>query len=260
MTPLLAALLQHFITLRGLASRIDHTNLSLDATEDDIRKLCAEAKRWGFASVCVRPNWVPLAYEILHDRLDGPRVKICTVVSFHRGADPISAKEDEARWCIENGADEVDWVFTYPNISRFYGVQPVTLVHLEVEAIARLAQEFSNVTFKVIVECCALSYLQKVWICELLVRARTIQFIKTSTGFGEALVEGGPTGATVQDVGAFARLIAESVSPMQVKASGGIRDLQKLLDLADAGATRFGIGHASAIAIMDAARAEGLAA
>lgn len=260
MTPLLAALLQHFTTQRALAGSIDHTNLSLDATEDDIRRLCAQALEWGFASVCVRPGWVPLAFQLLNDRLDGPRVKICTVVSFHLGADPISAKEDEARWCIENGADEVDWVFTYSNVVAFYGVQPVTLVHMEVDAIARLTQAFPNIVFKVIVECCALSYLQKVWICELLVRARTIQFIKTSTGFGEALVEGGPTGATVQDVGAFARLIAESVSSMQVKASGGIRDIEKLVSLADAGATRFGIGHAAAISIMEAARAEGLAA
>ncbi len=257
METLLADLQRHFVTLRGLASRIDHTNLALDATEYEICLLCAQAKHYGFASVCVRLEWVPLVAELLR----GSTVRVCTVISFHRGRNSIKEKITEARTAIARGAQDIDWVFGYENVPECYGKDPKTIVHLEVEAIGTLAREFPNIVFKVVVECCALTFMQNVWICELLLRERTIQFIKTSTGSGEALLKNGPTGATVEDMGAFARMIANFSSPMRINASGDIRTLRALVRLSDAGGvclTRFGISHECAVAIMMAALDVGL--
>jgi deoxyribose-phosphate aldolase len=241
------------ITASALRASIDFTLLDPNADEDAIRQVCAQAREGQYASVCVRPVWVPLVVELLK----GSGVKVCAVVSFHEGSDTFDAKEAEARWCIESGADEVDWVFTWRNIiSNFDGRSGYTAVHREVEVIAALACEFPRVIWKVIVETCALEDHHKRWICELLARTNVIQFIKTSTGYGTPRAEGVPKGATVEDVVMFAGIIAACGSPMQIKASGGIRTLKDLRALWEAGARRFGVGHEGAKKIVAELEAE----
>lgn len=251
----MSALLASFSSLGALAGTIDYTNLDLGATDADIRQLCAQALEWGFASVCVRPSWVSLAAELLR----GSMVRVCTVISFHEGRDSIDDKAAEARAAIARGAQEIDWVFSYENLIEFRAAPSMSPVHVEVEAIATLAQEFPDVVLKVIIECCALDDELKRWICSLLANTYVIHFVKTSTGFGTPRQDGVPKGATVGDV-VLLRSVINDASPMDVKASGGIRDLDTLLAMHGAGAMRFGIGHVAALSIMEAARAEGLAA
>jgi deoxyribose-phosphate aldolase len=243
------------LTAAVLRGSIDYTLLNLAADEAAIRQLCTEAVKGRYASVCVRPVWVPLVAELLQ----GSGVKVCTVISFHLGIDAIANKMAEARRCIAEGANEIDWVFNYRTVLNFQNEMPAAVARCEVDAIAALAREFPAIVWKVIVETCALNDDQKRWICELLAQTMLANlFIKTSTGFGTPYAVAVAKGATVEDVVMFAGIIAACGSPMQIKASGGIRTLRDLLALRDAGATRFGIGSEGALSIMREAAQVGI--
>lgn len=201
------------------ANMIDHTLLKADATKDDIVRLAEEAKKYGFASVCVNPFWVKTAYEILKDT----DVKVCTVIGFPLGATTPEVKAFETTNAIQNGAEEVDMVI---NIGALKS-RDLELVENDIRAVVEAAK--GKALVKVIIEACLLTEEEKVLACQLAVKAGA-DFVKTSTGFSTG-------GATVEDVA----LMRKTVGPdFGVKASGGIRTAEDLLSMEKAGANRIG--------------------
>ncbi len=210
---------------------IDHTNLRAYATEDDIIRLCDEAKEYGFYAVCVNPYRVRLAKE----RLKGTDVKVASVIGFPLGATPTEVKVFEAKKALEDGADELDMVI---NIGALKDGN-YEYVRKDIEEVVKVAREKGAIV-KVIIETCYLTDEEKVKACELAKEAGA-HFVKTSTGFGTG-------GATVEDV----RLMRKVVGPeMGVKAAGGIRTYEQAVAMIEAGATR--IGTSSGVKIVEGA-------
>ena len=210
---------------------IDHTLLRPEATAAEIRQLCAEARQYGFASVCVNPYWVPLAaHELL-----GTAVRVCTVVGFPLGANVTDIKVAEAEAAVRAGAQEIDMVL---NVGELRGGNEEA-VRRDIEAVTASAHRLGAIV-KVILETALLKDPQKAAACRI-AQSAGAEFVKTSTGFSTA-------GATVHDVA----LMREAVGPeMGVKASGGIRALEDLEKMVAAGATR--IGASSSVKIVQAA-------
>jgi len=215
------------LTTPQLAKMIDHTLLRADATQSEMAKLTEEAKQYQFASVCVNPAWVAYAAE----QLQGTGVDICTVIGFPLGASTSETKAFETKDAIAKGATEVDMVI---NISALkdgkddYVEQDIRVV---VEAAAGKA------LVKVIIEACLLTDEEKVRACQAAVRAGA-DFVKTSTGFSTG-------GATPEDIALMRRTVGPDVG---VKASGGVRSLEDMQKMIEAGATR--IGASSGVKIM----------
>ena len=218
-----------------LAKMIDHTILKANATQSDIEKLCEEAKKYNFASVCVNPYWVPLASDLLKNST----VKVCTVIGFPLGATSSESKASETEIAILQGADEVDMVI---NVGAMKNNQ-TDIVEKDILSVVNSARKTGkaqnkNITVKVILETCYLTKDEIKNACLCAKNAGT-DFVKTSTGFGTG-------GATVEDV----KLMKETVgSSMEVKASGGIRDYETAIKMIEAGATR--LGTSSGIAIVE---------
>jgi deoxyribose-phosphate aldolase len=211
-----------------LARRIDHTLLKPNATASDVDRVCDEAIRFDFWSVCVGPYYA----KRVSQRLENSEVKTCVVVGFPFGFAEPESKLDEATLAIEHGADEIDVVM---NISAFKSGDYAT-VDKELESLARLCRE-KNRLLKVILECCYLTDEEKILAARMAERAGA-DFVKTSTGFGTG-------GATVEDV----RLLRESLSGrVRIKASGGIGTAEKAIQMIGAGADR--IGTSSGVKIM----------
>lgn len=208
-----------------LSPYIDHTLLKPESSPEQIINLCLEAKEYQFAAVCINPFYVPLAKKYLEDS----NVKICTVIGFPLGANSTITKADETKWAIENGADEVDMVI---NIGALKSKQD-EVVQKDIETVVEAAD---GKTVKVILETCLLTEEEKKRACELCLRAGA-HFVKTSTGFSTG-------GATLEDVKLMKSIVKDE---MQVKASGGIRDLQTALKFIEAGATRLGTSSGVAI-------------
>ena len=201
-----------------LAACIDHTLLKPDATDDQIRALCAEAAKAGFASACVNPCHVPLVVACLA----GSPVQTCAVVGFPLGASASRIKAAEAALAVAQGAAEVDMVLNVGFLKSGRAAD----VESDIRAVVAAA---AGAVVKVILETCFLSDAEKRTACGLAVAAGA-HFVKTSTGFGSG-------GATAADV----RLLREAVGPdIGVKASGGIRTLADALAMLDAGASRIG--------------------
>ncbi len=215
----------------GLAKYIDHTLLKPEASEADILRLCREAAEHHFKSVCVNPVWVKTANRALL----GTGVLTCAVVGFPLGAHNTDVKVFEARGATRDGADEVDMVI---NIAAARALDKDSLVS-DISAVAEVVHGEESI-LKVIIETSLLSDAEKVLACQAAVEAGA-DFVKTSTGFN-----GG--GATAADVA----LMRQTVGPdIGVKASGGVRSLEKAQEMLDAGATR--IGTSSGIAIVTGA-------
>ncbi|MCD6497560.1 MAG: deoxyribose-phosphate aldolase [Deltaproteobacteria bacterium] len=211
---------------KSIARYIDHTMLKPETTDADIRKLCQEARQYGFASVCINPSWVPLAAR----ELKGSIVKVCTVIGFPLGATTPTTKAIETRDAIANGAEEIDMVI---NVGALKSGDD-ELVRRDIEAVVNAAR--GQALVKVILETALLSKEEKVKGC-LLAKLGGANFVKTSTGFG-------PGGATVDDIA----LMRQTVGPdMGVKASGGIRDIETARAMVAAGATRIGASASVAI-------------
>lgn len=207
---------------RRLAGMIDHTLLKPDATPDQVAQLCFEARKHGFASVCVNPAHVKLAADLLK----GSAVKVCTVVGFPLGATPPEVKAYEAQNAIDEGATEVDMVI---NIGAIKARDYETAAR-DVRAVVRVCRAAGgNALLKVIIEAALLTDEEKVAAC-LIAKAAGADFVKTSTGFG-------PGGATVADVALMRRVVGPA---MGVKAAGGIKSLADVESLVAAGATRIG--------------------
>lgn len=222
------------LTPAELAKLIDHTLLKPEATEEQVRKLCEEAKTHHFMSVCVNPYWVPLCAELLQ----GTDVKVCTVIGFPLGANRSEIKAVEAEDAIERGATEVDMVI---NIGALKSKQHEVVLN-DIKAVVEAAA--SKALVKVIIETSLLTDEEKVKACELAKEAGA-DFVKTSTGFSTG-------GATAADIA----LMRKTVGPdLGVKASGGVRDYESTMAMVRAGATR--IGASAGIAIVSGAKAEG---
>ncbi|WP_404803751.1 deoxyribose-phosphate aldolase [Lysinibacillus sp. S1] len=213
---------------KNFARMIDHTLLKAEATKEQIEKLCAEAKQFNFASVCVNPTWVKRSSELLQ----GTDVLVCTVIGFPLGANTPAVKAFEAKDAIANGAKEVDMVI---NIGALKD-QNYDLVQADIAAVVEAAKDSALV--KVIIESCLITDEEKVKACELAVAAGA-DYVKTSTGFSTG-------GATAEDIA----LMRKTVGPeLGVKASGGVRSLEDMKKMVEAGATR--IGASSGVAIMN---------
>jgi deoxyribose-phosphate aldolase len=204
-----------------LARYIDHTLLKPNATEEQIRTLCAEALEFNFRSVCVNPTWVPLAAQLLR----GSEVLTCTVVGFPLGANESAIKAMEARRAIRNGAREIDMVI---NIGALKSGDDA-LVLRDIRAVVEDCVD-GNAVCKVILETALLSDAEKRRASELARQARA-HFVKTSTGFSTG-------GATVSDVALMAEVVRGA--GMEVKASGGISSYSDAKAMIAAGATRLG--------------------
>ncbi len=212
-----------------LAPLIDHTLLRPEATTADVEKACDEARRYGFAGVCVRLANVALAARLL----DGCRARPIAVVDFPLGTAPTSAKVEEARSAIASGAQELDMVVNLDALRR----RDYALVLRDIEAVVEVARPRA---VKVILETGALSREEKV-IGAALAKAAGAAFVKTSTGFG-------PGGATVADVALLRQVVG---GEMGVKASGGIRTAADARRMIAAGATRIGTSASVAIVTGD---------
>jgi len=203
-----------------LAHFIDHTLLKPDATAADIDKLCDEAAKHGFASVCVNPTWVRRAANRLRDT----DVAVASVIGFPFGATPSDVKAFEARRACRDGAREIDMVI---NIGALKSGDH-QLVRSDIARVSDACHE-SGAINKVIIEAALLSDAEKI-IASRLARDAKADMVKTSTGYAKG-------GATIYDVA----LMRETVGPkMGVKAAGGIRTAEDVQEMIAAGATRIG--------------------
>ncbi|HEX2981387.1 MAG TPA: deoxyribose-phosphate aldolase [Anaerolineaceae bacterium] len=205
---------------QNLAALIDHTLLKPDATPDQIAQLCFEARKYGFASVCINPGWVELCAKLLQ----GSPVKVCTVIGFPLGATASEVKAFETENAIQHGATEIDMVI---NIGALKA-RDLELVARDIRGVVLVAHSH-HIIVKVILETSLLTDEEKV-LGSLLSKEAGADFVKTSTGFASG-------GATVHDVA----LMRKTVGPeMGVKASGGVRTYEDAEKMVRAGATRIG--------------------
>lgn len=217
-----------------IARMIDHTALKPDTTENQIIKLCEEAKEYHFASVCVNPTWVKKSAE----QLAGTEVKVCTVIGFPLGANTPEVKAFETDQAIKDGATEVDMVI---NIGALKDGNN-ELVERDIKAVVDAAK--GRALTKVIIETCLLTDEEKVRACELAVKAGA-DYVKTSTGFSTG-------GATKEDIALMRKTVGPDVG---VKASGGVRNAADAEAMIAAGATR--IGASAGIEIVNGLTADG---
>ena len=217
----------------NIAKYIDHTILKPTTLVSDIEKLCAEAKQYHFAAVCVPPNFVKKAKSLVA----GSEVKVATVIGFPFGYSAVEAKIAEILLAIVDGADELDVVI---NISAIKNYDWIYLAN-EINHIMPIIRA-KNKLVKIIIESGILTNDEIIKCCEIYGLAG-IDYLKTSTGYAEK-------GATVEAVKLFRLHLPDHV---QIKASGGIRDYQFAKELIDAGATR--LGCSAGVAIVNGAPA-----
>ena len=204
----------------SLAGMIDHTLLNPDATKEQIIQLCAEAKKFKFACVCVNPCYVSLCAQ----ELKGTQVNVCTVIGFPLGASTTAVKIFETEQALHDGAKEIDMVI---NVGMLKSGDE-TYVEKDISVVVTTARKYGAVV-KVIIETSLLTDAEKVRAC-LIAKLTGADFVKTSTGFSKG-------GATVHDVA----LLRKTVGPlMGVKASGGIRSRKEAIAMIKAGASRIG--------------------
>lgn len=212
---------------------VDHTLLKPEATRDQVKKLCEEAVTYDFFSVCLNPFYVPYAAKLLY----GTNVQVCTVIGFPLGANATETKVFETKKAIADGATEIDMVINIGALKN----REYDIVESDIKAVVDAAGKH---LVKVIFETCLLTDEEKIKACELSAKAGA-KFVKTSTGFSTG-------GATIADV----KLMKANIpAHMEVKASGGVRNLAAALDFMESGATR--LGTSSGIAIMNGLESEG---
>jgi len=216
-----------------IARLIDHTLLKPEASREDVRKLCQEAVRYGFASVVVNPWYVSFAAELVR----GTEVKVCTVVGFPLGATLPQVKIFETEEVLKLGAEEIDMVI---NVGALKSGQD-DVVESDIRGVVE-ASHRGGAICKVILETALLTLEEKVRACVAAKNARA-DFVKTSTGFG-------PGGATAEDVQLMRCIVGGEIG---VKAAGGVRTLDDLKKMVAAGATR--IGASASVRILEQAHA-----
>ncbi|HEX7674508.1 MAG TPA: deoxyribose-phosphate aldolase [Bdellovibrio sp.] len=216
-----------------LSRYIDHTLLKPEAQTAQIEKLCLEARENSFFSVCVNTSYVKTCAEILK----GSNVKVCCVVGFPLGAMATVSKAFETKTAITNGAQEIDMVIQIGALKD----RRLDYVRDDIKAVVQAAHGH---TVKVIIETSLLNEEDKILACKAALEAGA-HFVKTSTGFG-----GG--GATVDDVKLMKSVVG---SQMEVKASGGIKDIETAKAMIAAGATR--LGTSSGVALVQGQKVQG---
>ncbi len=207
---------------------IDHTLLKPDATENQIQRLCNEAKFFHFAAVCVNPCWVKLCSELLKET----GVNVCAVIGFPLGANLSEIKAEEAKLAIADGASEIDMVMNIGALKSGKYRQ----VPKDIFAVRRATP---NTVLKVIIETCLLTDDEKWLACQMAENAGA-DFVKTSTGFSAK-------GATVSDIALIRKIVNTKIG---VKASGEIKTYEDAIKMIDAGANR--IGTSSGVAFIAA--------
>ena len=206
-------------TPADMAKYIDHTYLKPEASVNEIRKICDEAKKYHCASVCVNPSYI----QYVAQQLDGSGVTPCCVIAFPFGTSTPEAKAFEASDAASKGAREIDMVINVGAIKSGDWL----LVKRDIEGVVNAVKGRAKV--KVIIEACLLTDEEKVKACTV-AKLAGAAFVKTSTGYSTG-------GATVEDV----RLMRETVGPeMGVKASGGVRTYDDAIAMLKAGANRLG--------------------
>lgn len=203
----------------------DHTILKADATREMVERVCREAREHHFMSVCVNSYYT----GFVADELQGSGVRVCTVVGFPLGQMSTKAKAAETRIAVEDGADEIDMVI---NVGALKGGDDAVVF----EDIRAVREACKGKVLKVIIETCLLNEEEKVRACGLAMEAKA-DFVKTSTGFSTG-------GATKEDVALMRKTVGDT---MGVKASGGIRDKEKAVEMLEAGADRLGTSATIAI-------------
>lgn len=207
--------------VKEILSHVDHTELKAYATWEQIKKLCEESLKYGTASVCVPPSFI----KRIHDEFSG-KVNICTVIGFPLGYQVTSAKVEEARAAIADGASEIDTVI---NIGD---VKDKRYDEVEKELLA-IREATKGKILKVIIETCYLTEEEKIKMCEIVTRVKA-DYIKTSTGFGTA-------GATIEDI----KIFKEHIGPdVKMKAAGGIRTREDMEAYLALGVDRLGCSAA----------------
>lgn len=219
--------------MKNLSRYIDHTLLKADATENEVIKLCNEAKEYDFFSVCINPGFVELAAKELRES----NVAVCTVIGFPLGASTPETKAFETRDAIQKGAAEVDMVI---NISKLKDKKDEEVLK-DIKAVVDAADKKALV--KVIIETCLLTDEEKERACKLAKDAGA-DFVKTSTGFSTG-------GATKEDIALMRKTVG---TEMGVKASGGVRTYEDAVTMIESGATR--IGTSASIAIVTASKSQ----
>jgi deoxyribose-phosphate aldolase len=225
------------LSSEAIASVIDHTALKPDTTKTQIDQLCAEAREYRFASVCVNPTWV----ERCAEQLSGSPVQVCTVIGFPLGATLPPVKAFEAGQAIANGATELDMVI---NVGRLKAGD-YAYVYADMAGVVEAARA-GDAKVKVILETCLLTTEEKIT-GSVLAKAAGADFVKTSTGFSSG-------GATLADVALMRAAVGLELG---VKAAGGIRTAQDVNNMVAAGATR--IGASAGVAIMQSKSASSAA-
>lgn len=203
--------------LETILSTVDHTQLSVTSTWEDIRKLCDEGIAYHTASVCIPAAYVKQAKEYVKDRL-----KICTVIGFPNGYSTTASKVFEAADAVKNGAEEVDMVI---HVGKLKEGDDESVLN-EINAVKDAC---GNALLKVIVETCLLTEEEKIRACEIVSKSRA-EYIKTSTGFSLH-------GATLEDI----LLMKQHVlAHTKIKAAGGISSLEDAESFLQNGADRLG--------------------
>lgn len=213
---------------KDVANLIDHTLLLPEATSYDIKKLCKEAKKYGFKSVCVNSFWVKKAVNFLANS----EVSVCSVIGFPLGAMSTEAKIFEAVQAVQDGASEIDMVANIGAVKSGLWKKVSNDIYSVIQAVKK---NNNKVIVKVIFETCLLNENEKIELAHIC-KIAGADFTKTSTGFSIG-------GATVEDV----KLLAKE-GTIAVKASGGVRTLKTLLSMVESGASR--IGTSNGVAIM----------
>lgn len=213
-----------------MAGMIDHTLLKPNVLDQQIDTLCAEAKEFNFASVCINPTYITRAKKLLA----GTNVKVCTVIGFPLGANTTAVKIFEAKDALSLGAEELDYVVNVSDVlnGRF------TEIGAEMKQFALLKEQHSKILIKIILETCFLNDEQIIRLCEM-AKSAGLDFVKTSTGFGSG-------GATMGHVALMRRRVGNILG---VKASGGIRTYDDAVKMIEAGASR--IGASAGVTILE---------
>ena len=203
-----------------VARMIDHTMLKPEATPEEITKLCEEALKYNFASVCVNPCYVPLCSGLLKNS----QVKVCSVIGFPLGSNATEIKRAEAELALKNGAQEIDMVINVGMLKQ----SEFQYVFDDINQVVLAAKKY-NALCKVIIETALLSDEEKIKAC-LISKEAKADFVKTSTGFSKG-------GATAGDVALMKYVVGSTVG---VKASGGIRTAEDAKLMIESGADRIG--------------------
>lgn len=220
------------MTNSEILKHVDHTLLKAVATWEDIQKICDESIEYNTASICIPACYI----SRIHEKY-GDKVNICTVVGFPLGYSETSAKIEETRKALEDGANEIDMVINITDVKN-------GLYDKVTEEIAALKKVVGDKILKVIIETCYLTEEEKIQMCKSVTQAGA-DYIKTSTGFGTG-------GATIEDV----RLFKQHIGPnVKIKAAGGVRSVEDLEMFINEGCDR--IGTSSAVSLIKGKEALG---